>query len=276
MLNKVATVALGLWAVAASAQYTATYLPTNAPNHSESGQRGGNHCGTKNNQTSMCQNVYVNSVTDFCLWAPPYAKYGKGDTIGASERYEVAWCLKDGYGTRTIPPGTIKAAHFVQTPDYAQITGYGDFTKMNVAKGDEGGELDPHGADGKGNPIGGLVFGKSYGKLQQYHEWTNFMSATEFCIRVCPDKNPKRTKYCQHIYDVMGCYWNMPGNYNAGFTTCEGDSTEPMGIYGTSTWYQGHKPTPSAHKAGKSSKCSTLKTLPTTKTKKRMDLDLEN
>jgi hypothetical protein len=31
----------------------------------------------------------------------------------------------------------------------------------------------------------------------------------------------------QHIYDVMGCEWNMPANYDAGvFESCEGDSGE--------------------------------------------------
>ena len=33
---------------------------------------------------------------------------------------------------------------------YVQIMGYGDLTKINVAPGDEGGELDPHGQDGNG------------------------------------------------------------------------------------------------------------------------------
>lgn len=60
----------------------------------------------------------------------------------------------------------------MQTPDYVQVTGWGDFTKMNIPAGDSGGELDPHGADQLGNPHGGLVFGNSYGKYQQYHEWT--------------------------------------------------------------------------------------------------------
>ena len=40
--------------------------------------------------------------------------------------------------------------HFVQTPDYVQITGVGDLTKLNIPAGDDGGELDPHGADGNG------------------------------------------------------------------------------------------------------------------------------
>jgi hypothetical protein len=30
---------------------------------------------------------------------------------------------------------------------------------------------------------------------------------------------------CNHIYDVMGCFWNMPANYDAGvFEHCQGDS----------------------------------------------------
>jgi len=60
------------------------------------------------------------------------------------------------------------------------------------------------GADGNGNPIGGLVFGSSYGQLQQYHEWTNFMSDDEFCIRGCKDGKDAR-KYCQHVGLLSVC-----------------------------------------------------------------------
>ena len=49
-----------------------------------------------------------------------------------------------------MPDGTITGAHFVQTPDYVQVTGVGDLTLINIPKGDAGGELDPHGADGNG------------------------------------------------------------------------------------------------------------------------------
>lgn len=83
--------------------------------------------------------MHINSLDDFCLWAPPKA----GDTVGDSEQYEVSWCQKDGYGTRTIPEGTFTGLHWVTTPDYVQLTGKGKFTKVNVAAGDEGGELDP-------------------------------------------------------------------------------------------------------------------------------------
>lgn len=31
--------------------------------------------------------------------------------------------------------------------------------------------------------------------------------------------------WCQHVYDVMGCDWNMPANYAAGtFERCAADS----------------------------------------------------
>jgi hypothetical protein len=32
---------------------------------------------------------------------------------------------QSGYGTRAIPNGTVTGLHFVQTPDYVQITGTG-------------------------------------------------------------------------------------------------------------------------------------------------------
>jgi len=146
-----------------------------------------------------------------------------------------------------------------------QITGFGDFTKMNIAAGDEGGELDPHGADGNGNPIGALVFSEAFGALSQVHEWTNFMSATQFCIRACK-AGPDAWQYCNHIYDVMGCDWVMPGNYADNvLETCVGDSDLLMGIYVTagvtSTFNQGDAVTPDAHPAASSSDCTTVKAL---------------
>ncbi|KAI0728470.1 hypothetical protein C8Q72DRAFT_370394 [Fomitopsis betulina] len=239
--------------------YSATYLPSNAPDHTQDGQYGTNQCGTQSGQDSLCQNAYLNSVDDFCLFAPPYS--GSNATIGDTERVEVSWCIKDGYGTRLIPDGTITGAHFVQTPDYIQINGVGDLTKLNIPSGDSGGELDPHGADGNGNPIGGLVFSSAFGQLQQVHEWTNYMSDSEFCFRACKP-GPEATTYCQHIYDIMGCEWNMPGDYDSGvFDRCEGDSGDPMGVYGTSTFKKGHGSTPSAHPAPATSVCTTFSSI---------------
>ena len=111
----------------------------------------------------------------------------------------------------------------------------------------------------------------------------NFVAFDEFCIRVCKD-GPNAPALCQHIYDVMGCDWNMPGNYAPGsFDSCKGDTGEvrtlpphliliaaknrlivcaqPMGVYGTSTWFQGQNPTPSAHPAPATSSCVPTSTI---------------
>ncbi|KAI0628541.1 hypothetical protein C8Q77DRAFT_1067566 [Trametes polyzona] len=252
-------VSLTLASIALAQTYSATYLPSNAPKTTEEGQSGTNQCGTGHDQNSMCQNAYLNSLDDWCIFAPPQP--GPDSVIGNTERIEVAWCTKDGHGTRLIPDGAIQGAHFVQTPDYVQITGVGDLTKINIPAGDEGGELDPHGADGNGNPIGGLVFSSAFGNIQQMHEWTNFVSASEFCFRACKD-GPRAPALCQHIYDVMGCAWNMPGNYNPGsFDRCLADTGEPMGVYGASTFHQGDPSTPPPHPAPATSSCSSVSTI---------------
>ncbi|EAU85094.1 macrofage activating glycoprotein [Coprinopsis cinerea okayama7 len=230
------------------------YMPNDLPRQSQHGQFGTNQC--HGGEDSNCQTSWINSATDFCLWAPPTL-----GTVGALEREVVAYCTKSGRGARTIPDGTLTGVHFVKTPDYVQITGTGDFTKLNIPAGDWGGELDNKGGDAKGNPIGGLIFGNSFADGLQYNEWTEFISDKEFCIRACT--GPRAKELCNHIYDTMGCWWNMPANYDSGvFEECEGDSATPMGVYdGTSTWYQGVSPTPSAHPAPASSNCVSLPTV---------------
>ena len=106
------------------------------------------------------------------MWAPPSKQ-----SIGDSERYEVSYCTKAGHGTRLIPPGTLTGVHWQWTEKFVQITGTGKFTQMNIPAGDDGGELDPHGADGNGNPIGGLVLSNIGGKTFQFKEWTQFSTS---------------------------------------------------------------------------------------------------
>lgn len=242
------------------------YSANDLPQKSQDGQFGVNACGTGSDPSSNCQTVWLNSAVDFCLWAPPTAN----STIGDTERETIAFCTKSGRGARVIPNGALTGVHFVKTPDYVQVTGVGDFTKINVRKGDAGGELDNRGADGNGNPVGGLVYGNTFGPGTQYHEWTSFISENQFCFRACI--GPKATVNCNHIYDTMGCDWNMPANYNAGvFENCDADDDLPMGVYGTSTWYQGVSPTPPAHPVASSSNCQTLSTVSVSPAKKRRD-----
>lgn len=70
--------ALGLLNTA-SAQYTATYYYGSQPAITEQGQTGTNQCGTTASQTSECQNAFINSVEDFCVWGPPSTTSDEGD-----------------------------------------------------------------------------------------------------------------------------------------------------------------------------------------------------
>jgi hypothetical protein len=243
--------------------WNAGYSVNNLPQTSQNGQYGINNCGTGSDPSSDCQTLWVNSASDFCLWAPPTP-----GAIGDTERMEVAYCTKSGRGARTFPAGTLTGVHFVKTSSYVQVTGVGNFTKINIPKGDAGGELDNRGADGKGNPIGGLVYGNSFGANLQYHDWTSFISDNEFCIRACV--GAEATSLCNHIYDLQGCQWNIPANYDADvFEDCDGDLDQPMGVYGTSTWYQGVQPTPTAHPPASSSNCHSYPTVATSPLRKR-------
>ncbi|PWZ01007.1 hypothetical protein BCV70DRAFT_159345 [Testicularia cyperi] len=221
------------------------------------GQTGYNDCQSRygaTNPKAKCQNIYINSVKDFCVWGPPNTdSYA---VVGDKEPVMVSYCMKSGYGTRLIPDGTIYGAHFLKTPSFVQVTGTGDFTKIRIKKGDDGGELDPHGAEGSGNPIGGKVFTRAYtGDWEELPEWQNFMSDDEYCFRACRAGTYAK-QWCPHIYDIMGCFWNEPANYQPGvFEQCDGTEGAWPGVYSGSTWYQGVKPTPKAQAAGSSSNC---------------------
>lgn len=244
------------------AQNKPTFSVTNLPDKWEKGQTGTNQCAKykPSSQTSPCQNVFINSVQDFCLWGPP----GGHDSIGNDEALVVSYCTKSGYGTRLIPDGSLKGAHFIKTNDFVQVTGYGDFTSIHIKAKDEGGELDPHGADGRGNPHGGLVFSRNVkgqeGQWIQLKEWSNFMSATEFSIRACYGDNA--TNFCPHTLDEMGSQFNHPGSYKKGsFDNCDANSGHFPAVFKGSTFHQGDKKTPSGHKPGASSNCQPVKTV---------------
>ncbi len=101
------------------------------------------------------------------MFAPPEPN----SVIGETEELEVAWCVQPRNNARVIPDGTLTAVHFVKTPLYWQIQGLGDLTKLNIQANDMGGELDPHGATGNGNPVGGNVTTNATGSDVSYEEW---------------------------------------------------------------------------------------------------------
>lgn len=204
---------------------TGTQGPTNPPAPT---------LGTAINQTSIARMITVNSVDDFCVFAPPSLQ-----NISDSETYEVAWCTKARNNARVIPDGTLSGVSFLKTDKYVQIYGYGDFTRLNIPEGDWGGELDPHGAYGSGNPIGGNVTSNISGTDQNYAEWMLYIDYDQFCLRVCTDANAtySAAAMCWHELDEMGCGFVMPGNYNFNgtFETCEADVAYPPGWYPTAT-----------------------------------------
>ncbi|KAI0278381.1 hypothetical protein BC826DRAFT_1084707, partial [Russula brevipes] len=47
-----------------------------------------------------------------------------------------------------------------------------------------------------------------------------------FCFRGCRDSQ-NAPRLCQHIYDEMGCNWNMPGDYDTGQSTTPSAHSAP-------------------------------------------------
>ncbi|CAO1618786.1 unnamed protein product [Parajaminaea phylloscopi] len=209
------------------------------PNPNAAGVVGANSNGPTNpkapslntpiNQTSQARLASINSVDDWCTFGPDVQK-----PIGDVEAETVAYCTKARNNARVIPDGTVTAVHFIKTPLYVQVMANGDFTKINLMPGDQGGELDPHGATNKGNPVGGNVTSNVSGRDVFYEEWMNYISYNQMCFRVCiagTDQAPT-SLVCQHTLDEMGCAFVMPGSYSDNiFETCEADAAYPPGLY---------------------------------------------
>ncbi|KIM23299.1 hypothetical protein M408DRAFT_264232 [Serendipita vermifera MAFF 305830] len=216
----------------ASQSFTYTNLPYQAdPNDGERGHQSGyNICNsTTENQGSMCQTAIINSVDDFCLWGSPEPN----GVIGNIEGEAVAWCTKAGHGTRVMPAGTITGVTFVKTPDYIQVTGLINQANLNIVADDSGGEMDPHGADQRGNPLGGLLFTNAWSNgYTQAVEWHNFMGGGAFCLKACDPSRPNAAHYCEHVFDRIGCKYNAPASYAEGvFESCQGESQDFPGVY---------------------------------------------
>lgn len=193
-------------------------------------QKGYNICNsTTENQHSLCQTSIFNTLDDFCLWAPAEPN----SVVGNIEGEMIAWCTKPGHGTRLIPGGALTGLQYMKTPDYIQIVGFLDQTKVDIQAGDYGGEMDPHGADLRGNPMGGIVYSNAWtGSYLQVMEWHNFIGSDAFCFKACDPRGPNAAHFCEHIFDRIGCAYNAPNNAKPGvFESCEGDNQDFPGIY---------------------------------------------
>jgi len=212
------------------------YQADDCPTGDRGPQSGYNICNsTTEGPTSLCQTLFVNSLEDFCLWGPPTPNSMVGDTEGQS----VAWCTKSGHGTRVIPAGAITGAQFIQTADYIEVTGYIQQNLIDMDPTDGGGEMDPHGADGRGNAIGGLMFSNAFAasagnpsNYVQVREWHNFMGSGVFCIKACDPSVANSAQYCDNLFDRIGCQYNVPAAYvDNVFESCLGDLQDPPGTY---------------------------------------------
>jgi len=136
----------------------------------------------------------------------------------------------------------------MKTSAYIQITGHLNQTGVGLASNDTGGELDPHGADLAGNPLGGLVYSSGLPTAKdnsteiQVISWNNFVGSNVFCIKLC-DNSITTPNYCENRIDLLGCDYNMPASYVDGeFTSCEGELQDVVGTYTsngqTLTWSQ--------------------------------------
>ncbi|KAF8150242.1 hypothetical protein B0H34DRAFT_811423 [Crassisporium funariophilum] len=193
-------------------------------------QVGYNICNsTTEGPNSLCQTSWLNGLDDFCLWAPVES----GRPVGDIEGSMLAWCTKPGHGTRLIPAGAITGVQYTKTPDYVQVVGFIDQTKINMLDGDYGGEMDPHGADLRGNPMGGIVYSDKFtGQPIQGIEWHNFMGSNSFCFKVCDPAGANPKRFCEHIFDRIGCAYNAPNAArNNTFESCEGENQDFPGVY---------------------------------------------
>ncbi|KIK06331.1 hypothetical protein K443DRAFT_674318 [Laccaria amethystina LaAM-08-1] len=229
-------------------------------------QFGFNQCNsTTLGPNSNCQTLIFNGPDDFCLWGSP----DSNGLIGNVEAKVVAYCTKPYHGTRVIPPGAVTGIQWTKTPGYIQAVGFIKNEGLGLDPTDQGGELDPHGADLQGNPLGGVVFSNgttdSDGHtLEQVFNWNTFVGGNKFCFKAC--YNSKTTPdYCENRYDLIGCDYNMPSSAQDGeFTVCDGDVQDVVGVYTsagqTLTWQMPdplNTPPPYQPRVPASSNCKT-------------------
>ncbi|KAH7098768.1 hypothetical protein BKA62DRAFT_660338 [Auriculariales sp. MPI-PUGE-AT-0066] len=187
-------------------------------------QTGYNNCtGRPTADDALCQTIVVNSVADFCFFAPPSLM-----EVGNAEHETVAYCTQPTHGARLVPAGTFTAVQFIRSKSYVEITGFLDQTKVNIPKGDYGGELDSGAQDLRGNPIGGLAYSNALpftpGKETQSTMWHQFIGGNMICMKLCDDKSADPRGLCRHDLDTLGCNTNVPAAYKDGvFESCESD-----------------------------------------------------
>ncbi|KIR98369.1 hypothetical protein L804_03938 [Cryptococcus deuterogattii 2001/935-1] len=100
-------------------------------------------------QGNDSRSLYLVSHTDFCLFGPPspLSSDNTSTSISQINRDVVSWCTvprrgQDGEDQRRIPDGTLNGVTYVKANSWVQVSGTGDFTKLNIPAGDQGAQFD--------------------------------------------------------------------------------------------------------------------------------------
>jgi hypothetical protein len=138
----------------------------------------------------------LNSQTVFCSFLPPRP----GESIGESEATAIAFCTRltpDAPGAKRFPAGFIRSAHFVQTPDYVQVTGTINRAAYKLSKSDGGGQYDPSAPPGAG--------------VTRYLFFVNLIEpdVNRFCIRAS-----NNAAFITLNRSQDGCEVVVPGDYS--------------------------------------------------------------
>ena len=69
------------------------------------------------------------------------------------------------------------------------------------------------------------------------------MGGGVFCLKACDPAGPDAARYCEHVFDRIGCKYNAPAAYQDGvFLSCQGANQDFPGVYtgtnGQVTTYQ--------------------------------------
>lgn len=68
------------------------------------------------------------------------------------------------------------------------------------------------------------------------HLHSSFSGGNFFCFKACDPAGPNAARYCEHIFDRIGCTYNAPNNAKTGtFEACQGDNQDFPGVYTDST-----------------------------------------
>ncbi|WVF73187.1 hypothetical protein IAT40_008006 [Kwoniella sp. CBS 6097] len=171
------------------------------------------------NQESTSRELFLLSHEDFCVYGPAEGP----SKVSETNLNVVSYCSKEEHNTRLIPDGTLHGVTYVKAPNWVQVSGYGDFTNINIAQGDSGGQFDssdhmPEGAT--------LTLSKGGDPAKN---WVTLISADTFCVRACTGD----PKFCPTQFDEMGCFFLTSDGvgWDNVWQDCEGDDGEPPGVF---------------------------------------------